>query len=127
MRGSETERTIDVAIGSRLRALRNASGLSQENLGAALGVTFQQVQKYEKGKNRVSVRQLSKISETLGCSVQDIIGGDPAAGAKGELAELLSLMSTREGLAMARAFSALSGGRRQAVVTLMQEFSGECS
>src|SRR5688572_15916173 len=121
MRNSETERTIDVAIGRRIKTLRNASGLSQEHLGAALGISFQQVQKYEKGKNRVSVRQLHVMAAALGCSMQDIIGGDTHINGNGEVSELISLMSTREGLAMARAFAKLSNSRRQAVVTLMEE------
>jgi len=59
----------DVAIGEKLLALRLARGLSQEELGQKIGVTFQQVQKYEIGANRISAARLVDIAEALGVSV----------------------------------------------------------
>ena len=56
---------IDKHVGSRVRMRRVLLGLSQEKLGAALGLTFQQVQKYEKGTNRIGASRLQEISNTL--------------------------------------------------------------
>jgi len=66
----------DIAIGARVRAIRTALGLSQEKLGEALGITFQQVQKYEKGTNRISGSRLIAIAGCLGVSVGAIVGED---------------------------------------------------
>jgi transcriptional regulator with XRE-family HTH domain len=60
---------IESLIGERIRLRRIQVGMSQEQVGKALGVTFQQIQKYEKGANRVSSRRLVKIAEVLECNV----------------------------------------------------------
>jgi len=65
---------FDVQLGSRIRAARVVAGMSQSELGAALGVTFQQVQKYEKGFNRVPGERLVKIADTLSVSVTSLMG-----------------------------------------------------
>lgn len=64
-RGSDTPDPIDVAVGRRVRSLRESRGLNQSELGRALGLTFQQVQKYESGKNRISCSKLVGISKAL--------------------------------------------------------------
>lgn len=61
---------VDRQVGSRVRMRRLLIGLSQEKLGAALGLTFQQVQKYEKGTNRISASRLQQIAVTLGVSIE---------------------------------------------------------
>lgn len=66
---------IDFIIGQRLRAKRNERGMSQTVVGEALGVAFQQVQKYEKGVNRLSCPMLLRACKVLGCEPMDIIGG----------------------------------------------------
>ena len=66
---------IDVVIGYNLRRLRQLRNLSQENLAEKLGVTFQQIQKYENGKNRVALSTAYKISIILECSVVDFFLG----------------------------------------------------
>jgi transcriptional regulator with XRE-family HTH domain len=65
---------LDVALGSRIRLRRRELGLSQEQLARQVGITFQQVQKYEHGTNRVSFSRLVEISQALRCGVMDIIG-----------------------------------------------------
>ena len=72
---------LDVQVSHRVRAQRLARGMSQEALGKALGVTFQQVQKYEKGTNRMSVGRLMHIAEVLNVSVYSLLGEE--GGAKG--------------------------------------------
>lgn len=64
---------IDVQVGLRLRTLRRGIGLSQEGLGSALGITFQQVQKYERGSNRVSASMLVKAARRLGVSPASLL------------------------------------------------------
>lgn len=66
---------IDVEIGSRLRKLRMARGMSQTVLAEGLNITFQQVQKYEYGRNRLSCATMLKACEILGCEPLDIVGG----------------------------------------------------
>ena len=61
---------IDVAVGLRLRTLRKSRGMSQEQLGRALGITFQQIQKYERGTNRISASMLVKSARALSVAPQ---------------------------------------------------------
>jgi len=65
---------LDVALGSRIRLRRRELGLSQEQLARQVGITFQQVQKYEHGTNRVSFSRLVEIAQALHCGVMDIVG-----------------------------------------------------
>ncbi len=66
---------VDVFVGQRIRALRIEQGLSQSAVAAKLGLTFQQLQKYEKGTNRVSASKLFQIAEVLGVAVADLFDG----------------------------------------------------
>src|SRR5450432_2357196 len=71
---------LDAVLGDRIRRRRRELGLSQSALGGRLGITFQQVQKYENGTNRVSATMLLKLSDALALSVTDILQEvDPAA------------------------------------------------
>jgi len=71
---SSSSNPFDVALGARIRDRRRSLKMSQSKLGDRLGVTFQQVQKYERGANRVSISSLVLISEALGCTVGDLLG-----------------------------------------------------
>lgn len=85
---------VDVAIGTRLRVNRTARRMSLETLGKALGLTYQQVQKYESGANRLSCSTLLRICAVLGCSTDDILHGHTPAGTDaGRSREDLSLMA----------------------------------
>jgi transcriptional regulator with XRE-family HTH domain len=66
---SDKPNPVDVHVGSRVRLRRNMLGLSQEKLGEAIGLTFQQVQKYERGANRIGASRLLELSEVLGVPV----------------------------------------------------------
>jgi transcriptional regulator with XRE-family HTH domain len=68
-RKSDQPNPIDVHVGSRVRLRRNMLGLSQEKLGEAIGLTFQQVQKYERGANRIGASRLLELSAVLGVPV----------------------------------------------------------
>lgn len=72
---------IDVAVGARLRLQRQARRMSQQELARRLGVTFQQVQKYERAFNRISASMLVRAAEALGCSPMVLIAGDPEQSA----------------------------------------------
>jgi transcriptional regulator with XRE-family HTH domain len=80
---------IDIEVGRRIRIQRMARGISQTELGDKIGVTFQQVQKYEKGANRVGAGRLTRIAKVLGVSVGTFFGGpDEGAAAPGDRLDL---------------------------------------
>jgi transcriptional regulator with XRE-family HTH domain len=88
---------VDVSVGAKIRLLRQCRGMSQAALAAAVGVSFQQVQKYESGANRVSASMLSKIAETLGVRIAELFGdGDGVSGLTDEIATLLSEVGALE-------------------------------
>jgi transcriptional regulator with XRE-family HTH domain len=64
---------LDVAVGGIIRNVRVAAGISQERLGEQVGVTFQQIQKYERGANRISVSRLVLIARALGVTPQSLL------------------------------------------------------
>ncbi|MEN8492004.1 helix-turn-helix transcriptional regulator, partial [Brucella melitensis] len=71
---------IDMHVGSRIRLRRNMLGLSQEKLGENLGITFQQIQKYEKGTNRVGASRLQAISSILNVPGSCLLDDAPGSG-----------------------------------------------
>src|SRR5215217_318251 len=74
----DTPNPIDVRVGARLRLRRNMLGLSQEKLGEAIGLTFQQVQKYERGANRIGASRLFDLSRVLDVPVSFFFDDMPA-------------------------------------------------
>jgi len=72
------DQVIDKAVGGRVRERRRVMRISQTALAAYLGVTFQQIQKYERGRNRISASMLVHIAEMLETTVSDLIGEAPA-------------------------------------------------
>ena len=101
---------IDVHVGARIRMRRQLINMSQERLGELLGITFQQVQKYEKGSNRISASRLYYASKTLGVPVQFFFDGLPGADTgeglqeAGEGDECSAAMMSPEGVQLAKAF-----------------------
>ena len=106
---------VDVHVGRRVRMRRMMLNLSQTDLGKKSGITFQQIQKYEKGSNRVGASRLQQISDALGVSPYYFFEGAPTVGKKmpapqeGELPEgvIVSFLGTREGAALVRGFLAI--------------------
>lgn len=105
---------IDIHVGARVRLRRILLGISQEKLGEKLGLTFQQVQKYEKGSNRISASRLFQIGQILEVSVQFFFDDMPpvasqsngAAMAPGvEQAGVLDFLNSSEGLQLNKAFA----------------------
>jgi transcriptional regulator with XRE-family HTH domain len=86
-------------VGRRVREIRLRAGKSQEEMGALIGVTFQQIQKYEKGANKISLENLWRLCQVLGVEVEFFLPGGEAAG----LAAGSSIGSTRLRLEIARA------------------------
>ena len=105
---------VDIAVGARIRLLRKVRGMSQQSLAEAAGVTFQQIQKYERGANRVSASMLSRIAGTLNSPVSEMFGEvNPASGAIDEVAGLLSEPGALE---LLRAYSRLPRGAPRAAL-----------
>jgi transcriptional regulator with XRE-family HTH domain len=99
----------DKHIGLRIRLRRISIGMSQERLGEILGLTFQQIQKYEKGMNRVGAGRLVEVAEALGVTVGYFFEGYVKAGASDSPGDdIQPLISTPDSLAMARAFARIS-------------------
>lgn len=118
---------IDLYVGSRVRMRRMLTGLSQEKLGDALGVTFQQVQKYEKGANRIGASRLHQIAQVLGVPVSFFYdGASPAGETSAGFAESPALdnvsdfLATSEGLHLNKAFVRIGdAGVRRKLVALV--------
>lgn len=116
---------IDVHVGTRLRARRKALGMSQEQLAEGLGLTFQQVQKYERGANRVSASKMYEAAKVLGVApgfffegLEETADGKVSTG-------LDTLLTAGGGIALANAFLDLSQPHRQAVVDLARSLAGK--
>jgi transcriptional regulator with XRE-family HTH domain len=125
---------VDAHVGSRVRLRRMLLGMSQERLGESMGLTFQQVQKYEKGVNRIGASRLFQISKILDVPVQFFFEEAPYTGdgnaARG-IAEpdseafILEFLNSREGLELNRAFVKIGDPKvRKSVVDLVRALSG---
>jgi transcriptional regulator with XRE-family HTH domain len=128
---TKTPNPVDKYVGSRVRMRRIMLGMSQEKLGEALGLTFQQVQKYEKGTNRVGASRLQQISEILQVPVSFLFDGGPsgASGADGfsegsSPAYVSDFLATSEGLALTRAFTRITDAKlRRSIVELVEQIA----
>jgi len=121
---------IDKYVGSRVRMRRIMLGMSQEKLGEALGLTFQQIQKYEKGTNRVGASRIQQISEILQVPVSFLFEGGPTSNSGDGFAEGTSptyvsdFLATSEGLALTRAFTRIADGKlRRSIVDLVEQIA----
>jgi transcriptional regulator with XRE-family HTH domain len=112
---------VDKHVGNNVRARRVALNLSQTALGTALGVTFQQIQKYERGSNRISASKLHKIAEVLHVKPEYFFYGlDPVLGKVAD--PMRELRSHRDALALVRAFQRISNSKlRRTIVALIEE------
>ncbi len=93
----EADHEMSKEIGSRIRKLREIAGLSQEKLGEELGITFQQVQKYETGKNRISAPKLVQVCKALGVTTEAVLGSyfDSQQGASNSVLSRLTAMESK--------------------------------
>src|SRR3979490_60535 len=119
---------IDKHVGSRLRARRVMLGMSQEKLGDAFGLTFQQVQKYEKGVNRMGASRLQQAADILEVAVPFFFEGAPGGHKMGEEAPspayVNEFVSSEDGLRLIKAFMRIARpGVRHRIVNLVQEIA----
>lgn len=117
---------VDVHVGARIRLRRTMMGISQEKLGDGLGVTFQQVQKYEKGANRVGASRMQQISNVLDVPVSYFFEEAPDGGASdAETSELASFIASAEGLRINRAFASIKNpAARKKLAALISAVAG---
>jgi transcriptional regulator with XRE-family HTH domain len=123
----------DKHVGSRVRMRRMMLSMSQEKLGDALGLTFQQVQKYEKGTNRIGASRLQQISHILQVPVSFFFeGAPPIAGQSDGMGEAPSpayvsdFLATSDGLALTRAFMRIGSAKlRRRIVDLVEQIAGD--
>lgn len=124
---------IDKHVGSRVRMRRMMLSMSQEKLGDALGLTFQQVQKYEKGTNRIGASRLQQISQILQVPVAFFFEGAPQlANQTGQFSEapspayIADFLATSDGLALTKAFMRIKDPKlRRRIVDLVEQIIGE--
>lgn len=121
---------VDVHVGARVRMRRMLIGMSQEKLGESLGLTFQQVQKYEKGSNRIGASRLYQIGSVLGVPIEFFFEGlerDQASdGAYHGASFDTELLSSAEGIQLNSAFFAISDPRlRKRLLDLVKAMAGD--
>ena len=122
---------IDVHVGERLRLRRQLSGMSQQTLASGVALTFQQIQKYEKGTNRIAPSRLQHFATLLGVPVSYFFEQTPKSAANGQQAPQTAdiaraaasqaVMETAEGRALLRAFAAITNDAiRTRIVRLVE-------
>jgi transcriptional regulator with XRE-family HTH domain len=105
----------DVALGHRLKSLRVRRGLSQTALGEVLGVSFQQIQKYERGANRIRVSQLGRLAEALAVSAGEFLEIPRTEGS-----EIADMIDTRVARRLMNAFQSLTSRERRCLAALVE-------
>ena len=119
---------VDVEVGHRIRIERLARGLSHTALATQLGVTFQQVQKYEKGVNRVGAGRLTKIAEVLGVPVGAFFSGkemlESEPGRTGDEPSPLKLLTVSGAFRLLRAYAEIEDANlRRSIVDLVEQIT----
>jgi len=125
---------IDIHVGSRIRLRRTMLGMSQEKLGESLGITFQQIQKYEKGTNRIGASRLQQIALCLQVPVSFFFEGAPALALNGGAENggapsptyVSEFLATSDGLALTKSFMRINDPKlRRRIVDLVSQIAGE--
>jgi transcriptional regulator with XRE-family HTH domain len=135
-KGSRRANPIDIHVGSRVRFRRMLLGMSQEKLGEKLGLTFQQVQKYEKGINRIGASRLFDLAQVLGVSVQFFYEEAPVPEVRQRTADgvadgpdehsIVEFLRSRDGLELNRAFVRIPDLKaRRAIVDLVRSLAND--
>ena len=133
MAAKKAPNPTDKHVGSRVRMRRMMLSMSQEKLGDALGLTFQQVQKYEKGTNRIGASRLQQISHILQVPVAFFFEGAPHApgqtdgtGDAPSPAYVSDFLATSDGLALTKAFMRIKDSKlRRRIVDLVEQIAGD--
>ena len=126
---------IDIHVGSRVRLRRMMLGMSQEKLGEQLGITFQQIQKYEKGTNRIGASRLQHIARVLSVPVVVLLrrcaavagGRDVVGMAEPQAANyVVDFLSSSEGIQLNKAFVRIKDAKlRRRIIDLVRAMAGE--
>ena len=124
---------VDRHVGSRVRMRRMMLSMSQEKLGDALGLTFQQVQKYEKGTNRIGASRLQQIANILQVPVAFLFDGAPDTPGSARSGKdtpsptyVAEFLATSDGLALTKAFMQIEDPKlRRRIVDLVQQIAGD--
>src|SRR5690606_1570323 len=139
-KGSRRANPLDLHVGSRVRLQRMLLGMSQEKLGEQLGLTFQQIQKYEKGINRIGASRLFELARVLGVSVQFFYDDAPGTtsdyktqavspsgfGERQADRFVVDFLSSREGVELNKAFVKIADPKvRRSIVDLVRSLAGE--
>ena len=125
-----TVNPIDQHVGKRVKMRRLLLDITQEKLAAGLGITFQQVQKYEKGVNRMGASRLQRVAEILQTPVPFFFEGAPGQfkpdGSAPSPAYVSDFLATSEGLALINAFTRVKNDKlRRAIVRVVEEIVGD--
>lgn len=119
---SQTEEALDVFFGSRLRSMRRLRALTQTELGEQIGVSFQQVQKYERGTNRISLSKAVRISEALDIPISSLFSGLPSGH---RLSAGLDETLNFDRIGAVEALVSLPSGLRESLVNCAKSFLAE--
>src|SRR3954453_4458196 len=118
---------VDIHVGSRMRMRRSEIGMSQQALGRELGLTFQQIQNYEKGAGRIGASRLQQIARILKVSAGWFFEGAPGGGLAGDASttrRFLEFFSTRDGQTLIVSFSKIRDARlRRSILGLVQRLA----
>jgi len=126
MSSERTANAVDAWLGQRVRARRVEVGMSQERLAELLGITFQQVQKYERGANRIAAARLFDICKVLAVPIEDLLEGLGREPGDTDAAPVAKYLATPEGVELATLFLSLrSQPVRRRVLQLLRTLSNE--
>ncbi len=115
---------LDVALGSRIRLRRRERNLSQEQLARRVGITFQQVQKYEHGTNRVSFSRLVEIAQALSCGVVDIVGDLDKSKASSLFSQYVACLNEPGAAELLEVYAAIQSPKhRRAILNLAKQLA----
>jgi transcriptional regulator with XRE-family HTH domain len=124
----KTPHATDRHVGNRVRMRRKMQGMSQAKLGEALGVTFQQVQKYEKGTNRIGASRLQHIASIQQVAISFFFEDAPAQSSILDEAsdDVSGFLATSDGLALTKAYMQIENAKlRRSIVALVKQMAGE--
>jgi transcriptional regulator with XRE-family HTH domain len=121
---------IDQHVGDRVRIRRKMQGMSQEKLGDALGLSFQQIQKYEKGTNRIGASRLRHIASIQKVPISFFFEGAPGSSFALDDAQscayIADFLATSDGLALTKAYMGIKNAKlRRSIVDLVKQIAGE--
>ena len=118
-------RPVDVLVGRNIRIFRLQRGLSQTNLGERVGVTFQQIQKYENGANRVGAGRLMQIADALKVTLSNLFDGSATAGRQHPEQIGRALLADSRALRLVQGFDRIPDGpNRMAILRLIESIGG---